>query len=348
MYTPIMIFALIGIPLLWKYVKKTFFPVLLITLLAIYVISSWWSWWYGCSFSQRPFVDYYALLSIPMGVFYHAFWSMRSKIKVLLIPVVVFLIFLNLFQTWQVRNGLIHQISMTRKSYFLNFLKTKPHPKYEELLVVPDYLDARKGIYYSENEITDGERQKRLNEALKTREDSINYFKHVIKEDVRYYNLLREKAKQRNIPVEEMIEKDAVWLYEQERYGIEEVDQKKYANPKNREDSINAFKNHIRRDVNYMKLIHKKAKERNISVEEMIEKDAIWLYEHERQKRHVTGGSESEILKNKEDSIDYYKRHIINDTAYYELVRKKAKQRNISVDSMIELDAIWLYKNAKK
>lgn len=47
-----------------------------------------------------------------------------------------------------------------------------------------------------------------------------------------------------------------------------------------------------------------------------------------------------DIIKNAEESIK-------SDTAWYHQIINKAKQRNVSVDSMLTLDALWLLKNKK-
>ena len=70
LYTPIMVFALLGIVSLVKVQKKWLAPVLVFTSLNIYVIYSWWCWWYGGSFGSRPMVDSYALMAIPLAAFY--------------------------------------------------------------------------------------------------------------------------------------------------------------------------------------------------------------------------------------------------------------------------------------
>ncbi len=43
--------------------------------------------------------------------------------------------------------------------------------------------------------------------------------------------------------------------------------------------------------------------------------------------------------------VQYFKNKIITDDKWLESVKKKAKERNLSVDSMITLDAMWMVKN---
>jgi hypothetical protein len=54
LYTPVMILALAGIPLLYKKYKLFFASVAVTFILAVYVMFSFWCWWYGGSFGCRP------------------------------------------------------------------------------------------------------------------------------------------------------------------------------------------------------------------------------------------------------------------------------------------------------
>ena len=67
LYTPIMAVALIGIPYLFFRLKEMFVPVLIFMLFNIYIIFSWWTWWYGGCFGERPLIDFYALLAFPLA-----------------------------------------------------------------------------------------------------------------------------------------------------------------------------------------------------------------------------------------------------------------------------------------
>ena len=72
LYSPVMIFSLMGIPLLLHQIKSIFFPVLIFTLVNIYIVLSWWCWWYT-GFGNRAMIDSYAILSFPMAAFIDGF-----------------------------------------------------------------------------------------------------------------------------------------------------------------------------------------------------------------------------------------------------------------------------------
>src|SRR6185436_13801437 len=69
-YTPIMIFAVLGFIPLYKKSRAVFYSTLVSTLITIYIFSSWWAWSYGFCFGMRPMIDSYSLLSFPMTAFF--------------------------------------------------------------------------------------------------------------------------------------------------------------------------------------------------------------------------------------------------------------------------------------
>jgi hypothetical protein len=58
-YTPLMALGVAGLLLLRKYARDFSIVVPFVFALGTYVISCWWCWWYGGSFGQRVFIDFY-------------------------------------------------------------------------------------------------------------------------------------------------------------------------------------------------------------------------------------------------------------------------------------------------
>jgi hypothetical protein len=144
-YTPLMVFALIGIFMLVRKNKQFFAPILVFTILNIYLIYSWWCWWYGGSFGSRPMIDSYPLMAIALAGF--ILWASRMKWrKIIVISMIAVLITLGVFQTIQYTKGSIHFDSMTREAYLSSFGKIYPTQHYYDLLEPPDYHAAKKGI----------------------------------------------------------------------------------------------------------------------------------------------------------------------------------------------------------
>jgi len=145
-YTPIMFIAFLGIFLLRKKLKEAFLPILIFTLLNIYVQSSWWSWWFGGGFGLRAFIDSYGIMAIPLAVVLDAA-SQKKFLKYATPLVLVMLIWYNTFQLRQYTKGAIHFWWNNKEAYWENFLRLYPSNEYWDMVRVPDYYLARKGIY---------------------------------------------------------------------------------------------------------------------------------------------------------------------------------------------------------
>jgi hypothetical protein len=145
-YTPIMAFALIGVLFLRKKLASFFLSVFLFTLLNIYIILSWWCWWYGGSFGARAFIDCYGIMAIPLAALLLMIWNKSKMFFTINLCIFAALIYLNLFQIKQYDHGCIHWDSMTEAAYWKNFGHIGVVGNYQELLEAPDYEKAAKGI----------------------------------------------------------------------------------------------------------------------------------------------------------------------------------------------------------
>ncbi len=146
-YTPVMIFALIGIGLLYRINKGFFYPVLIYFLISWYVISSWFDWWYGGGLGIRPYIDSYGIFAIPVAAFLT--WALKQKPALKVISFVLFfaLGMQGTFHYVQYYYGAIHWDSMTKEAYFDSFWHVRWSDDFESKLKAPDYQLARKGIY---------------------------------------------------------------------------------------------------------------------------------------------------------------------------------------------------------
>ncbi len=154
-YTPLMFVSICGLFLLRKYVKGAFIPVFIFVVLNIYVISSWWSWWYGGSFGLRAFIDSYAIMAIPLGAITTYFLSQKKFIRIGYLVFLFLFLSLNIFNTMQYRYGSIHWDSMSKEAYWKSFLKLKQPENFEWYLEPLDYNAARKGKYKLEKKEKD-------------------------------------------------------------------------------------------------------------------------------------------------------------------------------------------------
>lgn len=81
----------------------------------------------------------------------------------------------------------------------------------------------------------------------------------------------------------------------------------------------------------WMADISKKAKMNGVSVDEQIKMDALYIYNSDYGR--------PEIIELTEDN----KVRILNTPLWIEQIKKKAKEKNISFEEMLELDAKYIY-----
>lgn len=139
LYTPVMIFALAGIFLLRKYAKEYFWLILIFTVLNIWIVFSWWCWWYGGSFGMRALIESYTFLVFPLAAFVRFIWEKKNRLlRMAFLLVFGFFIWLNLFQSNQYKKTLLHWECTSRQLY-LSVFGTNDWPKdYRQMLKCPD------------------------------------------------------------------------------------------------------------------------------------------------------------------------------------------------------------------
>lgn len=145
-YTPVMIFSLLGLVWVRKYAKEWKWALPVYLLVHIYITFSWWCWWYGGSFGSRPMIETYAVLSIPFAATVEHLTQNRWWARIAAVLVFYFFIKFNFFQTNQYYVTLIHWDSMTEEAYWSVFWEEQFPENYKDMLQTPDYEKAKKGI----------------------------------------------------------------------------------------------------------------------------------------------------------------------------------------------------------
>jgi hypothetical protein len=144
-YTPVMAFSLLGIVVLYFRHRKFFWPVAVFTLLNLYIVWSWWCWWYGGGFGQRALIESYALLSIPFAAFTKFILERKLILRIVFLFLVTCFISLNIFETRQYYIGVIHWDAMSKSTYWDSFFRLKIAPNFYNHIENPDYDAALKG-----------------------------------------------------------------------------------------------------------------------------------------------------------------------------------------------------------
>lgn len=117
-YTPVFFLSLIGFYTLYKQSKFRFVSLVFFLFIVIYVLSSWWMWFYGGSFGSRAFIDFYVYLLIPLALLLEF-----GRSKKFFVSITFALIVICMIQTIQYQYGYIHWSEMTKELYWDNFLR---------------------------------------------------------------------------------------------------------------------------------------------------------------------------------------------------------------------------------
>lgn len=158
-----------------------------------------------------------------------------------------------------------------------------------------------------------------LRSPIQSTEAELNSIITVIKNTPHWFKDVQDKAQKEKRTLENQLKLDADWYFQKR-------------GPISLEIPLNDIKASIKLDEKWYDEVIQKAKDRKISVDSMMTIDAIWFKEnvlnYNPQKKPL-----SDMEKTKE--------LIIHNPTWMKEIREKAKDRNISVDSMITLDAIW-------
>lgn len=147
-YTPMAALAVAGLFLMYR--EEKFRPFLIALSLYfplnLFIVLSWYCWWYGGCFGQRAFIPALAIFAFPFCLFLQKLYAGRRML--LLIPLLFVL--LNLFQSFQYQRQVLHMDAMTWPAYKYIFGKWKLNDEekahFKSLLDPPDYSQRGKKL----------------------------------------------------------------------------------------------------------------------------------------------------------------------------------------------------------
>lgn len=88
-----------------------------------YILSSWWSWFYGCGFGLRAYIEYFPIFFIPFALMLN---GLKKVPRNIILALSILMIPLNFIQSYQYRYSIFHWIEMDKEKYWQVFLKTNP------------------------------------------------------------------------------------------------------------------------------------------------------------------------------------------------------------------------------
>lgn len=146
LYTPLMALSILGLFVPSRKLNKYKASLGIFLLIYLYITFSWWCWWYGGSFGMRPLIDIYPFLVLPIAIVVEKLYRQSVLIRSVSSLAIAALIYLNLFQNYQYREGIIHHDAMTKESYWLVWGESEIVSGYWESLDYTDPEAAKNGI----------------------------------------------------------------------------------------------------------------------------------------------------------------------------------------------------------
>ncbi len=115
-YTPAMLFSLIGSVFLYKKRREYFWTMSIFTLLFIYVSFAHNIWWYGGGLGQRQMIQIYPMLAFPLAAFFE--YVLQYKIwRVVISFLMLICIYLNIWLVYQAHKGGYFEAEYTTPAY---------------------------------------------------------------------------------------------------------------------------------------------------------------------------------------------------------------------------------------
>lgn len=120
-YTPVLFISLFGLVLFT--VKRAYyllFSWLFFFLFLTYVLSSWWAWYYGGSYGLRAYIEFYPIFFILLALLIDrsVLWVKTATILISLLTIPV-----NIIQSYQYKEYILHWSEMDKEKYWKVFLK---------------------------------------------------------------------------------------------------------------------------------------------------------------------------------------------------------------------------------
>jgi hypothetical protein len=128
-YTPILGLSIISLIFIFTRNRKRALYALGFILLLIYLLSSWWNWYYGDSYGSRALIDYYPVFVL---LFAQGLQYINKNSRLWIVSLSLFLVAFNIFQSYQYYHNIMSHFDMNKEKY-LNIL-FKAGEEYENQL----------------------------------------------------------------------------------------------------------------------------------------------------------------------------------------------------------------------
>ncbi len=124
-WSPILLLILPGLILLYKNLKKEFLSVIVVLIMNLWIVASWWHWPYGGSFGMRALVDILPIMAIPLGLSINRILNLKNKkLKFGLLTLIIISILFTIFFMIQYWRGYV-PIDGSNLETILNVVQNK-------------------------------------------------------------------------------------------------------------------------------------------------------------------------------------------------------------------------------
>lgn len=120
-YTPLAILGAVGLGVYAIKRPKAGIWLWLFLAVVIYVISSWWNWYYGSSFGHRAMIEYLPFFAFGLAYLLQQF---SKPLRFGILGICLVFVGVNLIQSYQYQKFILHWVGMDKDRYLEVFLKT--------------------------------------------------------------------------------------------------------------------------------------------------------------------------------------------------------------------------------
>ncbi len=142
-YTPLAFLSMVGFVGLYRASKTRFYSLLAFLILIIYILSSWWMWYYASKCGQRVFIDFYAVVAILLLFLFriHPGKTWRITCSILISILILF----NIFQFYQNTKWIFPVTTITKEIFWDSFFSINPKA---QVYLSGEGIIAEKSLYH--------------------------------------------------------------------------------------------------------------------------------------------------------------------------------------------------------
>lgn len=113
-YTPFAFLAILIFIISFRKNKSTLIKAILFLVLIFYILSSWWNWYYGDSYSSRVMIDFLPIIALLFAI---SLDKLRIVVQRIVVISAFIMVLLNVFQSYQYYYNIMSRYDMSFEKY---------------------------------------------------------------------------------------------------------------------------------------------------------------------------------------------------------------------------------------